>query len=224
MNNHEGSISRKPFRQQVALPIEFYSRETVDVAKDLLGKSLVRHVRKSVVLEGRIVEVEAYRGRDDPASHAYRGQTERNKIMFERVGLAYIYFIYGNHYCLNVTARRESEQAGAVLLRAIEPIRGIKCMLRNRGEKEERAPRRGEKVAPPLHLANGPGKLTEAMQITRKLDGADMTDCDSALFIGEHAEGADDLQIVSTPRIGINLGKDRLWRFYIRDNRFISRR
>jgi DNA-3-methyladenine glycosylase len=224
MNNHEESIDRKPFRQQVALPLEFYSRETVDVAKDLLGKALVRHVRKSVVLEGRIVEVEAYRGRDDPASHAYKGQTERNKVMFGRVGLAYIYFIYGNHYCLNVTARRESEQAGAVLLRAIEPIKGIKYMMRNRGEKEERAPRRGENVAPPLHLANGPGKLTEAMQITRKLDGADMTDCDSTLFIKEHAESPDDLQIVSTPRIGINLGKDRLWRFYIRDNRFISRR
>lgn len=75
-----------------------------------------------------------------------------------------------------------------------------------------------------MHLTNGPGKLTEAMQITRKLNGADMTDCHSILFIGEHTESADDLQIVSTPRIGINLGKDRLWRFYIRDNIFVSRR
>jgi DNA-3-methyladenine glycosylase len=223
VSNHRGRINKKLRHPCAALPLEFYSRETVDVAKELLGKTLVRRVCKGALLEGRIVEVEAYRGRDDPASHAYRGQTERNKVMFERVGLAYIYFIYGNHYCLNVTAREESEQAGAILLRALEPIKGLKYMLRNRSPKDERSLRRGE-VPPPPRLTNGPGKLTKAMQVTGKLNGSDMTDFASSLFIANHSEDADDLKIVSAPRIGIKVGKDRLWRFYIGNNRFVSRR
>jgi len=211
-------------QQSVVLPRGFYLRETVEVAKDLLGKILVRTLRKNIILEGRIVEVEAYRGRDDPASHAYRGPTDRNKVMFGQVGLAYIYFIYGNHYCLNITAKSESEQAGAILVRAIEPVKGIKYIFRNRNIKGGRLPARREgKVQPPPQLTNGPGKLTQAMRITGRLNGIDLTDQMSDLYICRDAESKFETEMVSTQRIGINRGKDNLWRFYVKGNAFVSK-
>jgi DNA-3-methyladenine glycosylase len=215
----EGSL-----QQPNVLPQQFYSRETVDVAKDLLGKILVRTLRKNRVLEGRIVEVEAYRGKDDPASHAYRGLTERNKVMFGQVGTAYVYFIYGNHYCLNVTARIGSEEAGAVLIRAIEPTSGTRYMLKNRRIDERNLQRKMERgTIPPPWLTNGPGKLTQAMRITRKQNGIDLTNRMSELWLREDIEGKSEINIESTERVGINRGKDRPWRFYIKDNAFVSK-
>jgi len=214
----------EPYQHSLVLPQQFYSRETVEVARDLLGKILVRTLHKNISLEGRIVEVEAYRGRDDPASHAHRGLTERNKIMFDRVGLAYIYLIYGNHHCLNITARIESEQAGAVLLRAIEPVKGINYISRNRNIKEAKLQARREgKIQTSPQLTNGPGKLTQGMQITRKLNGIDLTDRKSDLYVRRDVESRSEPEIVSTQRVGIKRGKDKKWRFYVKGNAFVSK-
>lgn len=160
-------------------------------------------------LVGRIVEVEAYRGSDDPASHAYRGVTQRNRLMFGKGGFAYVYFTYGKHYCFNVVTERQSVP-GAVLIRALEPIMGIETMKRNR---------RTLKV---LNLTNGPGKLTEAMSITGEQNGLDLTRS-KELFICKPKE-KEKFKVVSTKRIGIRVGVDKPWRFYIKNNRFVSRK
>jgi len=189
-----------------ALKREFYSENSVKVAEKLLGKLLVRELPEGKLI-GKIVEVEAYGGRDDPASHAYRGKTPRNQVMFGKPGLAYIYFTYGMHYCLNVKAEREGVP-GAVLIRALEPIEGIEIMKKNRGI---------EKIT---ELTNGPAKLTKALRITTELNGWDLT-LGKKLFICKppHEE---KFKIVAAPRIGRKAGTERLWRFYIRDNAFVS--
>jgi DNA-3-methyladenine glycosylase len=189
------------------LPSAFFARDTVKVANDILGKHLIR-VRGRTRLTGRIVEVEAYRGSDDPASHAYRGLTPRNAPMFGEPGHAYVYFTYGNHYCLNVTTQT-SGKPGAVLIRAIEPLMGLSVMRRLRPNVPESA------------LTNGPGKLTKALDIDKALNEVDMTK-PGPLFIvdAEHAV----FEIGRSARIGIKEGKDRLWRFYISGNRYLSRR
>lgn len=176
-------------------------------------------------MEGRIVEVEAYSGENDPASHAYRGPTKRNSVMFQQVGLAYVYFIYGNHFCLNATARSESEKAGAVLLRALEPITGIEKMTRNRLFSKDKSTNRVERESMPLtQLANGPGKLAKAMLVTGKLNGMDLTNPTSILYIREDHEYIPELEVVATKRIGISAGEERHWRFYVRGSVFVSRR
>jgi len=182
---------------------DFYERWAVNVAKDLLGKLLIRRI-DGRVLVGRIVEVEAYRGSDDPASHAYRGKTERNKIMFDRGGLVYIYLAYGIHRLLNVTTEPPGKPA-AVLIRALEPIDGIEVMMRFRGTSDLRA------------LTSGPGKLTEALKIGLELNGLDLITSDK-LFIAD--DGFKDFEMGSSPRIGV---RDRRRRFYIKGNRFVSR-
>ena len=144
------------------LPRKFYMNDTKQVAKDLLGKTLVRKIGRQVI-SGVIIETEAYKGKNDPASHAARKKTERNKIMFGEVGHAYVYFTYGMHYCFNVVAKKEEEKSGAVLIRAIQPKQGIKRMIKNR------------KTDVISNLANGPGKLTQAMQITLKQCNLDLT-------------------------------------------------
>ena len=176
----------------------FYARDTVKVAKDLLGKMLVRKIGKSMI-SGIITETEAYRYKDDPASHAFRSQTERNRVMFEQVGKAYVYFTYGMHYCFNVVAKSNRVDAGAVLIRALEPKEGIKAMMKNR------------KINVISNLTNGPGKLTQALNITKKLYGEDLTK-KSLLFI---CDGVKTKRIISNPRIGIKIGADKLWNFKI---------
>jgi len=183
---------------------DFYERWVVNVARDLLGKLLVRRI-DGKVLVGRIVEVEAYRGSDDPASHAYRGKTERNKVMFDRGGLAYIYLAYGIHRLLNVTAEPPGKPA-AVLIRALEPLGGIEVMMGFRGTSDLRA------------LTSGPGRLTEALKIGLELNGLDLTSSDE-LFIAD--DGFRGFEVGSSPRIGVR--DRRKWRFYIRGSRFLSR-
>jgi len=183
---------------------DFYERCVVDVAKDLLGKLLIRRIDGQVLI-GRIVEAEAYRGPDDPASHAYRGKTERNKVMFDRGGLAYIYLAYGIHRLLNVTAEPPGKPA-AVLIRALEPIKGVEVMRRFRGTSDLRA------------LTSGPGRLTEALSIDLKLNGLDLTSSDE-LFIADDEFRA--FKIASSPRIGVR--DKRRWRFYVEENKFVSR-
>ncbi len=180
------------------LPRSFYARNTVNVAKDLLGKTLVRKIKGKIV-SGIIIETEAYRYKDDPASHAFRGLTERNKVMFGEVGTAYVYFTYGMHYCVNAVARSNTFDAGAVLIRSIKPVKGIKEMIKNR------------KIDLISNLTNGPAKLTQALQITKMQYGEDLTRV-SSLFI---TEGIKTDKISSSPRIGIKNGIDKLWNFKI---------
>jgi DNA-3-methyladenine glycosylase len=189
------------------LPREFYARGTVHVAQALLGKCLVRSIDRDRMV-GRIVEVEAYRGRDDPASHAFRGPTLRNAPMYGEPGHAYIYFTYGNHYCLNITTQ-ETGTPGAVLIRAIEPVEGLRAMKRLRPNVLDR------------DLTNGPGKLTRALGIDKTLNETDMA-VPGLLFIT--CSDYTKVKVERSPRIGISTGKDRLWRFYIKDNKFVSRR
>lgn len=194
-------------RPLAPLPLEFYQRETVDVAKALLGKVII-HKSGSQLLSGRIVEVEAYGGKEDPASHAHRSKTSRNSVMFGRPGCAYIYFIYGNHHCLNVVAH-DIGVPGAALIRALEPVDGIALMKKNRG------------IQDPRHLMAGPGRLTKALSIGIKMNGIDFTRS-RRLFIVED-ENYEEINIDSSPRIGIRVGIDRAWRFSVRGNQFISR-
>ena len=178
------------------LPRKFYTNDTKQVAKDLLGKTLVRKIGNQV-LSGIIIETEAYKGKNDPASHASRKKTERNKIMFGEVGRAYVYFTYGMHYCFNVVAKKEKDEYGAVLIRAIQPQQGIKHMVKNR------------KTDVISNLTNGPGKLTQAMQITLKQYDLDLTK-KSSLFI---IDGKKPNKIIAKPRVGIKIGVDKLWNF-----------
>src|SRR5215210_9361582 len=190
----------------------FYQRPTEVVARDLVGKKLVRIIgknRKQFRLAGIIVETEAYGYSDDPASHACMGATARNKAMFGDVGRAYVYFTYGNHFCLNVSARRSSVEAGAVLIRGIEPIEGIELM------------RQFRPVDDIFSLTSGPGKLTQALNITSALNGTDMTKSESEIYI---EFGKRPKRIVTTPRIGITRAADKKWRFVDPSSPFISRK
>lgn len=195
------------------LPASFFRRPAEDVATALLGRFVVRDLEaERLVL--RVVEVEAYLGARDRASHAWQGRrTERNRSLFEDGGVAYVYFIYGMHYCLNVvTGRREN--ADAVLLRAAEPIAGAETMHEHRRLK--RSPRPGD-------LAGGPGKLCQALSVDRGFDGSPLTR--GVLRITE-GEPADPEAVVSGPRIGIAYaGEAAAWplRFAIHGNRHVSR-
>jgi len=175
---------------------KFYMNDTKQVAKDLLGKTLVRKIGRQI-LSGVIIETEAYKGKNDSASHASRKKTERNKVMFGEVGRAYVYFTYGMHYCFNVVAKKEEDKSGAVLIRAILPQHGIKHMIKNR------------KTNVVSNLANGPGKLTQAMQITLKQYNLDLTK-NSSLFI---IDGKKPAKIIAKPRVGIKTGISKLWNF-----------
>ncbi|HJU35586.1 MAG TPA: DNA-3-methyladenine glycosylase [Nitrososphaera sp.] len=191
----------------------FYKRPTEVVAKDLVGKKLVRRIINSknqkFLMAGVIVETEAYGYRDDLASHAYIGPTGRNKVMFGNVGRAYVYFTYGNHFCLNISARRSNIEAGAVLIRGIEPIEGVDLMSQFR------------RVDNIFSLTSGPGKLTQALNITSSLNGTDMTNPESEIYI---EPGKRPKHLVTTPRIGITRAVDKEWRFVDPSSPFISRK
>lgn len=184
------------------IPHSFYARDTVDVARDLLGKKLVRKIGNKIIT-GIISETEAYRYKDDPASHSFAGLTERNKAMFGPVGIAYVYFTYGMHYCMNVVARNGNYEAGAVLIRALHPKEGVNFMIKQRGT---------DKIS---NLTNGPAKLTQALQITKKQYGDDLTRS-SRLFITDGIK-VKDSEIVKGPRVGIKKATDKLWNFTIKN-------
>lgn len=174
-------------------------RDTVVVARELLGKILVRKIGRATV-SGTITETEAYRQNDDPASHAHKGITERNKAMFGEVGRAYVYFTYGMHYCMNVVARDGKYNAGAVLIRSLEPCSGISIMIKNR---------KTDKLET---LTNGPGKITKALDITKKQYGEDLV-TSNTLYI---TDGIDiKKKVTAGTRIGIKRATDRLWNFRI---------
>lgn len=179
---------------------KFYEKPTLAVAKELLGCYLVHGE-----CVGKIVETEAYLW-DDPASHSYRGKTRRNMAMFGAAGTAYVYFIYGNHFCFNVVTNKE-EIGEAVLIRALEPVKGIELMKKRRGVEDVR------------QLCNGPGKLTQAMGITMKENGKSLIDGELKIIGGEKVREGD---VVKTKRIGITKGAEMAHRFYIKNNRYIS--
>ena len=192
--------------QGKALARSFYERDTRVVAFELIGKILFFE-NKGKVFRGEIVETEAYLGASDPASHAYRGETPRTRVMFGPPGFSYVYFTYGFHHCLNVVTEQDGT-AGAVLIRALKPIEDIDAM---------KAKRPGIKH---IHdLTNGPGKLAQAFGLTREHSGLDLTKN------GFHLEAGDEpspFLIDVTPRIGIREAKDFLFRFARKDSPFVS--
>jgi len=190
----------------------FYERDTIEVAKDLLGKILV-HESPQGTTAGAIVETEAYRGPEDRAAHSFGGRrTSRNEVMFGQKGVAYVYFIYGMYYCLNVIASDVAGKPEAVLLRALEPVEGEEIMAKRRGTKEGKV----------VNLANGPGRLCMAMDISKTQNKADLTA--PPLYIKD-APPAPQENIVETTRIGVHYAgewKDKPWRFYLKGNKFVS--
>jgi DNA-3-methyladenine glycosylase len=194
------------------IPRRLLPADTIGLARFLLGCLLVRRQGRAVLI-GRIVETEAYRP-DDAASHAFRGRTPRNRAMYLHRGHAYVYFIYGSSFMLNVSSEAEGIGAG-VLIRAVEPLAGLARMARNRGLE---APR-------PNALARGPGRLAQAFAIDRSLDGIDL--CKRGpLWISRDPlliRGAPPPVIALSPRIGIRKNAAPLWRFFIQDSPFVSR-
>ncbi|MDV3277828.1 MAG: DNA-3-methyladenine glycosylase [Nitrososphaerales archaeon] len=170
-----------------------------------MGCRLVR-VLRGRRLAGVVVEVEAYRGEDDPASHAYGGITERNKVMFGEEGHAYVYFTMGMHWCLNVTTE-EPGRAGAVLIRALEPTEGLDVMAKRRGRTRIE------------ELANGPAKLTQALGIDGRMNGEDLVRS-LRLFIEREV---DPRAIATSSRVGISRGRELEWRFFVKDSKFVSK-
>jgi len=192
----------------MSLPRSFYERDTVAVARDLLGCLLI-HQEKAGTAAGRIVEVEAYL-RDDPAAHSYRGMTERNRAMFGPAGHAYVYRIYGLHTCVNVVTGAEGT-GEAVLIRALEPMAGIDAMRVDRP-----AARR------PVDLANGPGKVCQALGVHGGHDGGDLTRVHSLVRLVD--DGVEPpVHPTVGPRVGISVAVDRPWRFSVPDSPYRSR-
>lgn len=177
----------------VILKRNFYKRDTLLVAKDLLGCKLCKRVNNKLV-EGIIVETEAYK-QNDPACHAYKGKTQRAITLFKKPGIAYVYLIYGMYYCFNVVTEPE-ETAGAVLIRALEPLN--------------------------CQNTNGPGKLCREMQITKFDNEVDLTTKSNGFWI-EDCRNYNDDEIITTTRIGIKLAADYPWRFYVKGNKFVSK-
>lgn len=195
-------------RLLTALDREFYKRDTITVARELLGKLIVRNINGSRIC-AKIVETEAYIGDHDPASHSFGRITERNKIMYGPAGFAYVYFIYGNYYCFNAVTGSEGE-GNAVLIRAAEIIEGKELALGyrklNSGSHE---------------IANGPAKLCIALQIDKKFNGHNITK-KSELFVAE-GENSIERNIISTKRIGISKGMELPYRFIVKGSPFVTK-
>jgi DNA-3-methyladenine glycosylase len=194
------------------LPRDFYDRDPRRVSRDLLGKLLVRRDCRKLRI-ARIVEVEAYLGRDDPAAHSFAGRTLRNAVLWGPPGFAYVYFIYGNHYCFNVSCLPDGK-AGGVLLRALQPLAGIEEMAHGRDLSLEETKDLSK-------LTSGPGRLAEAFGITRVRDnGKDLTSPRSDLWIAD--DGAPRPRVKITPRIGISKAAERPLRYIVAGNAYVS--
>jgi len=185
---------------------EFYERDPALVAKDLLGKILVRKLN-SEILSGKIVETEAYYGKNDPASKAYKGRKNFNEVMFMDVGKTFIYMVHGN-WLLNIVAHLKGG-VGAVLIRAVEPLQGIEIMQKNKNAKDMRS------------LTNGPGKLTKAFAITKEFNRIDIAKKNRQLeLIGGESKS---FEISSSHRIGVKVDLPQKLRFFITGNNFVSK-
>ena len=198
---------------------EFYNRSAIDVANDLLGKVLVREV-DGRILKGKIVETESYIGAIDKACHAYNGRrTKRTEILYSDCGVAYVYFIYGLYHCFNVVTN-EKDVAEAVLIRAIEPLNEFDYISQVRYKKQFKELSKTQIK----NLTNGPSKLCLAYLIDKDLNGDKLYE-QGKIYLEESEEN--DFEIVKTKRIGIDYAeeaKDFVWRFYIKDNDFVSKK
>ena len=192
----------------------FYLKDVLHVAKNLLGKILVREINEQI-LSGRIVEVEAYDGSVDEASHSFKGKTKRNEVMFGPKCYLYVYFTYGMYVCCNVVTGKDDSAGRAVLIRAIEPLNGIEQMA------EYRFGKRNISNKEFLNLSNGPGKVCLAMNITKSENGIDLLG-DSVYILNE--KNIPDEKIEITKRIGISKSAELPWRFYIKNNPFVSKK
>jgi DNA-3-methyladenine glycosylase len=197
---------------------EFFNRDPRRVARALLGKLLVRKTSRGI-LAGRIVETEAYLGQNDAAAHSAAGRTTRNSVLFGPPGHAYVYFIYGNHYCLNVSCLPDGVPGG-VLFRALEPVAGIKQMAEARGIEMAKKTDPGQ-VSFLKKVSSGPGRLSEALQVTRARDnGKSLVSPRSDLRIVD--DGYRVRRVVITPRIGIVKSAERPLRYIVAGNPFVS--
>ncbi|MGP3779605.1 DNA-3-methyladenine glycosylase [Halanaerobium saccharolyticum] len=191
---------------------EFYQKDAVQAARDLLGKIIVRKYNGKTITV-KIVETEAYCGAEDKASHAHNNKkTKRTAPMFKKGGHAYIYLIYGMYYCLNVVTAA-GNNPHAVLIRGVEPLKGIKYIKENRQIKSSRS----------KDLTNGPGKLSQALKIDKSFDGCNLVE-NNSLYLTDG--GTEDFEIESSPRINIDYAeeyKDKKWRFFIKNNKYVSK-
>jgi DNA-3-methyladenine glycosylase len=202
------------------LKAEFFNRDPRRVARALLGKLLVRKTLRGI-LAGRIVETEAYLGQGDAAAHAAAGRTARNAVLFGPPGHAYVYFIYGNHYCLNVSCLPDGVP-GCVLFRALEPVTGIEQMAKARGVKPSKESDL-KKISFLKKISSGPGRMTEALEITRQRDnGKSLISPRSDLQIID--DGHRVRKVTVTPRIGIVKSAEQPLRYFIAENQFVSGR
>ena len=191
----------------------FYKREVTVVAKNLLGKILVKDDKKCK-LAGKIIEVEAYNGEFDEAAHSFKGKTKRTEIMFNEGGYLYVYFTYGAHFCCNVVTGKK-EKGTAVLIRAVEPVIGLDTMIKNRFGRKLK----NEKEI--LNLTSGPGKVCKAFNINTSFSGMDLSG-DKIFILDSKKINEKDIGI--SKRIGITRSVDLPWRFFIKDNPFLSRK
>jgi DNA-3-methyladenine glycosylase len=198
---------------------EFYNRDSVTVAKELLGKYIV-HVVEGEKLIGKIVEVEAYMGPMDKAAHSYNNRrTDRVEVMYGEPGFAYVYIIYGMYNCMNIVVEQPGKPQ-AILIRALEPTEGLETMSKFRYSKLYEELSKRER----LGLTSGPGKLCKALSIDRTQNGEDL--CGDQLYLLEESKD-ESFEMISTTRINIDYAeeaKDFPWRFYIKDNPYVSKK
>ncbi len=215
------------------LPRNFYTRDSVTVAKALLGQQLVRVLDDGTRLAGIIVETEAYLGKPDKAAHTFNGRrTDRNASMWLGGGFTYVYFTYGMHFCMNVVAS-QSEHPVAVLLRAVEPTESIEIMRRHRlarskakGRSKSATVQSPEKTIPDTNLCSGPAKLCQAFAIDRTWDGIDLATHEQLFIEQRRKRTFPAAQIHVGPRVGVDYAGewvDKPLRFYIRGNSHVSR-
>lgn len=191
---------------------DFYNRNTLKVAREILGKFLVRKIGDKII-SGKIIEVEGYVGPNDLASHASRGKTLRTAPMFGFPGHAYVYLVYGLNYCFNIVTEKENYPA-AILIRALEPADGIDLIKKNRKAK-----------MPICNLTNGPGKLCQALKIDKSLNTLDLTK--NILWVEDRGIKIKSRDVVAAKRVGIDYAgeyKNKPWRFYLRGNPFVSKK
>jgi DNA-3-methyladenine glycosylase len=194
------------------LPRSFYLRPTLQVARNILGKRIVRIVGTKVLI-GKIVEVEAY-CKGDPASHAFRGRTKRNDVMFWEGGHVYVYFTYGMHFCANIVTGKEGI-GEAVLIRAVEPLVGIELMTKNRFPNLQSLNHQSF-----INLTNGPAKFCKAFGLARQENGLDLLGSEISITDGEPISPK---LMKRSQRIGIQRGAEKKWRFFIEENLWVSR-
>ena len=208
------TAARSAMVEPSVLPREFFERDPRIVGKQLLGKLLVRRCGSQILL-GRIVETEAYLGKGDPAAHSASGPTARNAVIFGPPGHAYVYFIYGKYFCLNVSCLPEGA-AGCVLFRALEPVAGLEAMAKARGFAGKPLGKKEIRL-----LTNGPSRLAQALGVTRgDHNGVDLSDPAQSLWLGD--DGFQPEKIRSTPRVGISKADEKKLRYVVDGNPFVS--